>query len=73
MQRYHLALDLLERRYQVVADAPDDVALLHLLGFVRFIKQDSLVEPYARLLANKAIQQSNQQLHESQPSIEERS
>jgi hypothetical protein len=38
MQSYQLALDLLDRRYHLVADAPEDVALLHVMDFLGFIK-----------------------------------
>jgi hypothetical protein len=71
VQSYHLALELLDRRYHLVADAADDVALLHVMDFLRFIKFDSLIQPYAMALANTAVQQATQNQDLTLPIVEE--
>jgi hypothetical protein len=71
MQTYHLALELLDRRYALVADAADDVALLHVMDFLRLIKFDTLIQLYTVALLNTAAQQATQNQDLTQPIVEE--
>lgn len=71
MQTYHLALELLDRRYQLVADAADDVALLHVMDFLRFIKFDAFIQPYTFALLNTAAHLATQNQDLTQPIVEE--
>jgi hypothetical protein len=71
MQPYYLALELLDRRHQLVADAADDVALLHVMDFLRFIKRDAFIQPYTVALLNTAVQQATQNQDLTEPIVEE--